>query len=105
MNELKNIMEDFVLSMIGEILADTNVCTCELCKLDICAIALNSLPSLYIVTEKGQLFSKTNILIRQFEVDIVAAITNAAAIVKLKPRHEVPLNQQNESLDILDKKC
>jgi len=103
MNELKNLMEDLVLATIEDVLADTNVCKCEMCKLDIEAIALNSLPPLYFVTDKGKLFSKLNILKNQFEIDIISAITSAATKVKLKPRHDVPVEQVNEKMCIVAK--
>ena len=70
-----------------EILSDINVCTCDKCLLDIAAIALNDLPPKYIVTEKGELYSKIDTLRQQFEVDVIAAITKAAVLVKRNPRH------------------
>ncbi len=88
MSQIKNYMEEIVFNQIKEILEDINMCTCEKCILDIAAIALNDLPPRYIVTEKGELFSKINALKQQFEVDVVAAVTKAAVLVKRKPRHE-----------------
>ncbi|MCL0067357.1 late competence development ComFB family protein [Peptococcaceae bacterium] len=32
-----------------------NMCTCELCKQDIIAIALNNLSTRYVTTEKGRI--------------------------------------------------
>lgn len=88
MQQLKNYMEEIVYSLIKEVLDDINVCTCEKCILDIAAIALNDLPSRYIVSEKGELYSKINSLKQQFEVDVISAITKAAVLVKRRPRHE-----------------
>ena len=88
MQQLKNYMEEIVFSLVKEVLDDINVCTCEKCILDIAAIALNDLPSRYIVSEKGELYSKINSLKQQFEVDVISAITKAAVLVKRRPRHE-----------------
>lgn len=88
MAQIKNYMEEIVFSLIGEVLEDINVCTCDKCILDIAAIALNELPSRYIVSEKGELYSKINSLKQQFEVDVISAITKAAVLVKRNPRHE-----------------
>ncbi|MDF2524765.1 MAG: Late competence development protein ComFB [Clostridiales bacterium] len=88
MVQIKNYMEEVVFQMMKEILQDINVCTCDKCILDIAAIALNDLPAKYIVSEKGELYSKINSLKQQFDVDIIAAITKAAVIVKRSPRHE-----------------
>lgn len=85
---IKNYMEEIVFNLINEVLEDINVCNCEKCTMDIAAIALNDLPPKYIVTEKGELYSKINALKQQFEVDVIAAITKAAVLVKRKPRHE-----------------
>lgn len=85
---LKNYMEEIVFNQLKDVLKDINCCTCEKCLLDIAAIALNALPPKYVVTEKGELYSKINMLKQQFEVDVIAAITKAAVIVKRRPRHE-----------------
>jgi competence protein ComFB len=87
MAQIKNYMEEIVFAQMKEILQDINMCTCEKCLLDIAAIALNDLPPKYVVTEKGELFSKINTLEQQFDVDVVAAITKAAVLVKRNPRH------------------
>lgn len=89
MPQLKNYMEEIVFYQMKDVLADINVCKCEKCMMDIAAIALNDLPTKYIVTEKGELYSKINILMQQFEVDVVSAITKAAVLVKRNPRHSV----------------
>jgi len=88
MPQIKNYMEEIVFNQMKDVLTDINMCTCEKCLLDIAAIALNDLPPKYIVTEKGELYSKINTLGQQFEVNVVAAITKAAVLVKRRPRHE-----------------
>ncbi|MCX7843277.1 MAG: late competence development ComFB family protein [Clostridia bacterium] len=88
MAQIKNYMEEIVFNLMQEVLDDIKVCSCEKCILDIAAIALNDLPPKYIVTEKGELFSKINALKQQFEVDVISAITKAAVLVKRKPRHD-----------------
>jgi competence protein ComFB len=81
-------MEEVVFSLMKEVLCDINVCSCEKCKMDIAAIALNDLPPKYIVTDKGELYSKVNSLKQQFEVDVISALTKAAVMVKRNPRHD-----------------
>ncbi len=81
-------MEEIVFNQMKEVLTDINVCTCEKCLLDIAAIALNILPPKYVVTEKGELYTKVVSLGQQFEVDVIGAITKAAVIVKRSPRHD-----------------
>lgn len=91
---IKNYMEEVVFNLMDGVLEDINVCRCESCIMDIAAIALNDLPPKYIATEKGELYSKVNSLKSQFEVDVIAAITKAAVLVKRSPRHN--LNTQNK---------
>jgi len=88
MLKMKNYMEDVVRHTLDSIIDKEDCCNCEKCRLDIMAIVLNDLPSKYVVTREGELYAKVNNLRQQFEVDVVAAITKAAAIVKQNPRHE-----------------
>lgn len=89
MAHLKNYMEEIVFHQIKDILKDiNNMCDCEQCIMDIAAIALNDLPPKYVVTEKGEVYSKISALKQQFDVDVIAAITKAAVIVKRKPKHD-----------------
>jgi competence protein ComFB len=81
-------MEEIVLSAMQDILRDIKVCTCERCRYDIAAKALNDLPPQYIVTQKGVIYSKINNLKSQFEVDVISAITKAAILVKRNPNHD-----------------
>jgi len=48
---------------------------------------LNDLPPQYIVTKRGEIYSKINNLKAQFEVDVISAITKAAILVKRNPNH------------------
>ncbi|KHO62363.1 MULTISPECIES: late competence development ComFB family protein [Thermoanaerobacter] len=84
---LKNYMEDAVDQMMDKVLKDLDVCKCDRCRMDIKALALNNLPPKYVVSEEGELYVKTNELVRQFEVDIIKAITMAALKVNNNKRH------------------
>jgi len=86
---IKNYMEDCVSDMLDSVLDEIHSCKCERCRYDITAIALNSLPPKYVVTKRGQLYTKLNALQQQFDVDIIAAITKAAVIVNRNPHHDV----------------
>lgn len=87
--ELKNLMEDLVRQRLDEITAsDQDFCRCEQCRLDITAIALNELPPRYVVTQRGETYSKADILEIQRYVDVVAAVTKAVQTVGKNPRHQ-----------------
>ena len=87
-NEIKNYMEDSVLAAMKQILPGLKMCLCERCWCDIAALALNELPPKYIVTRKGQLYTKLNIFEQQFSVDITTAIIKSAEFVAQRPRHD-----------------
>ena len=87
--ELRNLVEDLVYQRIDEIKQhEKGMCTCEHCRLDIAAIALNQLPPRYTVTQRGEIYSRAEALEVQRYVDIVAAVNKAVRIVQKKPRHE-----------------
>jgi len=81
-------MELCVQDSMKMVLKKIDACQCDMCSSDIMAIALNALPPKYVVTEKGELYSKLSTLRQQFDVDIIAAITKAAVIVGRAPRHD-----------------
>ncbi len=87
MYKLKNYMEDIVSQKIDSLLKILNICSCDKCRLDIMAIALNDLPSKYVVSEKGALYTKIRELESQFEVDVETAIIKAALFVSKSPKH------------------
>lgn len=87
--KLKNYMEDVVFHILPGILKNMDgMCKCEKCVLDITALALNKLKPHYVVTEKGEVFSKVRELYTQFEVDVTTAILEAIEQVSKNPRHD-----------------
>jgi competence protein ComFB len=56
--------------------------------MDRIAYALNSCPPKYVVSDKGKLYAKLNVLQGQFDADVVRAITDAAVRVDKSPRHD-----------------
>lgn len=87
--KIRNYMEDILRDRMPAVLkAMPDICRCERCEMDRLAYALNKMPPKYIVTTTGKLYAKLNLLIGQFDADIVRAITDAAVIVDNSPRHD-----------------
>ncbi len=87
--ELINLMEEEVMRIIDKILKDRNdICTCDRCKMDIAAITLNNIKPKYVVTERGKLFARVDMLNYQYDADITMEVMKALKIVGEKPRHE-----------------
>ena len=89
MNKLKNYTEVMVDDLIENILSKhLTICKCAKCRLDIKAIALNLLPSRYVVTETGELYKKIEEMGVQLQVDITAALVEAIDQVSRYPKHD-----------------
>ena len=87
--EFRNYMEDLVQAKMPDVLKTMpEICLCDRCKLDILAHALNNSPPKYVVSTRGKIYAKLNVLQGQFEVDVVRAITDAAMTVSKRPRHD-----------------
>lgn len=85
--QLKNCMEDSVERYIDDIINELDMCTCDKCRLDVMAIALNNLPPQYTVTKDGALYNKVKTMESQFRTKIIAEITKAAKIVMKDAKH------------------
>lgn len=86
--KLKNYMEDLVLQQLDAVIAaNMEVCDCQQCRHDIAAMALTSLPAHYIVTPRGETYTRIKALEGQFTVDIISAITESIKIVRNHPHH------------------
>jgi len=84
---IKNYMEDIVAQNLEKVIKNSGGCFCEKCRMDTMAIALNKLPNKYIVTDKGELYTRLAVLQQQFDVDVISAIAQAVMLVKENPRH------------------
>lgn len=85
---LHNIMEDRVINITDDLMkGEKDFCTCDRCKLDVIALSLNSIKPRYVVTEKGELYGRTNMMNSQFDVDIVKEVTRSIDRVRKSPRH------------------
>ncbi len=87
MSRLVNIMEKMVFNTIDELARDHQFCNCPQCRMDIAALALNNLPHHYVVTSRGEAYSRTDWLEIQKNVDVVSAVYNAIKVVQSAPRH------------------
>jgi len=85
---LKNYMEDIVSNKMPSIVNSIDdICRCEMCEMDRMAYVLNHMPPKYIVTARGKLYTKLNLLEGQFDADIVRTVTEAIVAVDTNPRH------------------
>ncbi len=82
-----NIVEDVVARKAKEIIEQLDICKCDRCYKDILSLALNQLPTYYVVVLKGTTFPKISTYEKQNSVHVIAAVTRACMVVKNNPNH------------------
>ena len=87
--QLKNYMEDIVSDKVDTVMHQTGCCMCDICRMDVTAIALNNLKPYYVVTAEGSVYARTSELALQSSTDVISAVAKGADIVKNHPRHVV----------------
>lgn len=87
MYKLRNMMEALVLQTIDRLAEKEGFCNCSRCRLDIASLTLNRLPPRYVVTSRGEVYSRADFLGLQQKVDIIGTILEAVKIVERDPRH------------------
>ena len=84
---LVNLSEKLAKDMVDEVMQRLNVCTCPMCKNDVLALALNSLTHNYVTTDAGKQYMLLEVYRKQYETDVLAALTKACVRVKASPKH------------------
>jgi len=87
MKRLRNYTEEAVRLYLDRWFLQADVCHCDLCRLDVMAIMLNTLEPKYVVTDKGELYAKLSDFDPQYKVDFMTIMSQAAKVVKDIPRH------------------
>jgi len=86
-DNLVNVAEVLAREKLLLVMERMKVCTCRTCANDVLALALNSLPTKYVTTDAGKQYFQLDIYKKQYEMDILAALTKACVRVKAAPRH------------------
>lgn len=87
--KLYNLLEADVINVINRNIEEIGLdCSCDKCKMDIAAIALNNLKPQYVVTEEGNVYGRAMNMNSQFNTNILLEVTKAMAIVRKSPHHK-----------------
>jgi len=84
---LRNYWEAKVMERTKSIISKMDICQCEKCYFDICALVLNKLPPQYVTTRKGDLMMKVPAGTAKSELELTILITKYAKMVSEKPMH------------------
>lgn len=88
MNGLKNLMEDTVEKTLDKVLPTMpNVCSCEECRLDMAAYALNRMKPKYARTDKGAILHRFDTSSAQAEAYILSSVVTAITVISEHPHH------------------
>ncbi len=84
---LVNITEQVVLKKAREMMEEYDMCCCNKCFCDVCAIALQRLPAQYATTRRGELLEMVEASRLQYKTSLVVSILRAISKVKDSPQH------------------
>ena len=84
---LINIVEYLVKKKVNELIKEIDMCKCDLCRLNACAIALNHLKPHYVTTSRGALLGELNDVTANYIANIVVEVTKSLVHVKNNPHH------------------
>ncbi len=84
---LVNVLEELVRREVNSEIKSFDMCDCERCRLNACAIALNALPPHYVTTTSGALFASVDTFKFEYQAKILVEVTKALMMVKEKPNH------------------
>jgi competence protein ComFB len=88
MRYLRNYAEEAVKAHLDKWYPEMDVCQCEICRLDVTAIMLNSIEPNYVVTEQGALYAQMSDFNPQYKADLGTAMGAAIIKVNSRPRHD-----------------
>lgn len=84
---LVNITEQVVKKKVRAAMAEFDMCQCDKCYLDACAIILNKLPPHYVTTQKGKLLTLVDVSTLQSQTNLTVHVLQALILVKNSPKH------------------
>jgi len=84
---LVNIAELLVKKKVKELMETYDMCHCEKCYRDACAIVLNEMEPRYVTTQKGFLLSLLSATYMQYKTDLAVYVLRALKTVNDSPRH------------------
>lgn len=85
---LVNAYDDIVRTQVKQLMSrEENMCKCEKCFLDICALVFNRGYTNFVTTHKGQVFTQLAESGISNQVDLTITIIDAINKVKSRPNH------------------
>ena len=86
--QLVNAYDDIVRMSVREVMKNTDMCKCERCFLDTCAIVFNRGYTYFVNTREGELLKKIPDMNTGNRVELMVQVMHALKMVKTFPHHE-----------------
>ena len=84
-----NVMELLLLRQdVHKLMEEHNVCCCERCMADVCALTLTGLPSKYVVTSKDSISPILSYYENRYKIPMLTEFMKACSKVRERPRHK-----------------
>lgn len=84
---IHNSMEELVFEKTKSIVSKMDMCQCEKCYYDVCALVLNQIQPKYVTTAKGNLMAKLPTMSHKKDAELTMLVTQCAKMVQGKPMH------------------
>ncbi|MGD9559338.1 MAG: late competence development ComFB family protein [Oscillospiraceae bacterium] len=85
--KLVNANEELVQRNVRRQMEQTDMCQCEKCFLDVCAIVFNKGFAHFATTKEGELMAKIPDMNTTYHASLIVAITEAIELVRRSPKH------------------
>jgi competence protein ComFB len=84
---LVNAYDDLVRTNVKNLMKEMDMCQCEKCYLDACALVFNRQYTRFVTTKQGALFAKVPEMGTSNQVDMTVTIMDALQMVQAMPNH------------------
>ena len=84
---LVNAIEAIVMRQVAEMMQYIEMCRCEKCFKDACALVLNQTPPNYVTTPRGTMLSQVANTVIDRHMDLNIKISQALNFVRENPKH------------------
>lgn len=84
---LINAYDDIVRASVRDLMSKSDMCQCDKCFLDVCAVVFNRKYARFVTTTEGQLLSKVPQISYGGQVEMTVTILDAIKMVRDFPKH------------------
>lgn len=82
-----NAYEELVRNNVLSMMEYMDMCSCQKCVSDACALVLNQLTPHYVTTRKGVMLSQLPEMSTERHIDLTVKVVHALRMVKESPQH------------------